>query len=486
MSALLSPAVGRILCAPWQQRRNESGWSWVLLLVLFGVLPVAAGKGAGAAVLVAVGVSLVAVVSLILWWMVLLNLAQQNHPTLARLLPGQVVHLRRVFIGLAVAISLCVAALAGAFIGHAAWIAIGVGALLLFVALSVRWPWAWVALAFGPMLLTPVLRYVHPQIDPRPLVAAVHSPFFLPVLAALELGWAVLLSRQFLMEGGEAHVRLHARLQRWAVSMQAQMRGDLQAKRAQLPLWLQRWLQQPYSEWFARRIALRNAQPGDAMSRAWLAVGPVAHWTGQAATAVTLSVALLLFLAFTWVTRPPGRELELSAAGWGPMVGLFIFALVASLQAHANFHARRRELALLSLVPGLPRGGDFNRRLARAQGVQAMTGWALATTLLPLLFGWLHGDPRVPVAFAFGCLPFVTWGWKDWSRVPAANSWNSMGPTLLCLGCGLLGWASYQWAGLHLAVVMAAGLSVAVGWGGWRWKRLSRAPQAWPVGRLAG
>ena len=127
-----------LLTALRQVLRNTERWL-IALLVLLCIVPNALawwfqpGKVAGLVTLFTLAVLLQA-----LWVAQLSSLMQQNHPTAARLVPGQLRRLRESLVAVFVAVALATAALLGPILGHGLAWALAASVLMLVVGVMVR------------------------------------------------------------------------------------------------------------------------------------------------------------------------------------------------------------------------------------------------------------------------------------------------------------------------------------------------------------
>jgi len=199
--------------------------------------------------------------------------------------------------------------------------------------------------------------------------------------------------------------------------------------------------------------------------------------------------------------------------------GLLLPLLLAMMQAQflvagPALRRTRREQALLRLVPGAPGTAQLNRALGRSWAGQqllllaaaVLLGLALCALLDPQ--GLAHLGALRPLAYAALALPFgPLLLWRDWARVPvqdglyllvllalaaaelalAAAAWWAFG---LLGGAGDAAGAAPAGGGLLVAqrwplALLASGLIVSAALLPWLWRRLMRAPVAWPGGRLA-
>jgi len=167
----------------------------------------------------------------------------------------------------------------------------------------------------------------------------------------------------------------------------------------------------------------------------------------------------------------------------GISIGLGFMAFGAVFTLPGALWASRREQALLVLLPGMPQGAALNRAVAWRQMRQFL--WVLAT-LLPALAVIVWADIALSaLAYLAITLPMSAWLWRDVSRLRASRPFAVFGPLLLCVVAGVLSqFLLSRQPGALLPWLMAV-LTLTAGLLTWRWRRLSRLPQALPAGRLA-
>jgi hypothetical protein len=465
-----------VVRAAWQQRSNQRGLR--LLLAFPALLAVAAAVLWGRVpqqVVWALAFGFGCVLLLGGWWMALMALAGQNHPTAARLVPGHVQQLRAAFLLTWAAVSAIVALVAVWTVGDPLRAVAGAGALQLLVALIVRWPAAGVLV----WLLSSTVRLWLPTSLARGvgLVLREHVLDQPLMLLALAAAMALVGMRVLIQTGGATHQGNYQRRARWVEAMNLRGRGNLGARVTWLPGGASKILTWPYRGWFRFALSRPSASP---MARAWLVLGPGGHWTNQCLAALYL---LVVFGVLALIYLPQLRSAHVPAVGLvGPGIGVLMTALSPVFQAPV-FEQTRREQALLMLAPGMPRGRALNRAIALRQVVQLAVAWTVATVLLMSLAGHFRGDVQFGLAIALGGLPVVPMAWRDWARMkPIAPgtqvAWMlMMGASLgACVGAYLLHVPLWAIALGVAAVTLAAGR--------WRWRRAVQAPAAWPTGRL--
>lgn len=246
-----------------------------------------------------------------------------------------------------------------------------------------------------------------------------------------------------------------------------------------------------------REHLLRHARPTPAsvLARAELVVLRERHWTAtwSAVLLVVAAMPLLLELmgALFHNSRLPMREV------WQPLPGLLLFLLAMSgalavFGLSEGMFRRRREQALLMLLPGMPRGAALNRQLALRAWLQMLMPWVAGMLIIALHDGaqervqreLFHGS-WIPGAMLL-TPSLVVMAWRDWARQRAwtlGRQQLALAP-MFAAGYFIGTWLQEAhwpwWAWLALGLLPALALAA------WRWHRLSRWPAAWPAGRWAG
>lgn len=501
MNEAFTSSVAAILSAPWHQRRNRKAlWSVALIVALCALGPVCLfawsvlgdpllapnlrHSAAGAARMAALALSAA-------WWAVLVNnVLEQNHPTLAQVVPG---HPRRLREALVVAWAALGTALTGIVFGGVADWRLGVAIVapsLAVLAVSVRWPWLWLAGFVAPYAVAYAMQRPSTSEFERVALAAWRAQP--EAIAAAVVMASGLLLVSLIQTGGRRHAANYESRRRRMLRLQAASRGE----RACAPGargGLAGLLARPYHRWMAHLLA-RPAS--SARARTLLGLGPGAHWTGNvaalAATAAAIGVAIVAALLVAQVFPVVGEFLPLGLSGLA--IGVLFGLVGPAIQVQSRLHQTRREQALLTLLPGVPRGAALSRWLSGQMTVQFLLSWGGGVVLM-LALGALARDvlrnPFEP-AYATGrvymvvaTLPLVAFQWRRWARLPAPTSLTVLGPTLLGLALAVLAFAG-QIAGVATPLQCGVAFAVAAfAWCAWRWRRMDGDPPALPVGRLA-
>jgi hypothetical protein len=482
----MDAALSQMLLAPWHQRDREAPWGRRLLagLWLLGLAVALYFLEQFRPLVLALGACLV----LGTGWMVLVgSLLEQNHPHVARFVPGHLQRLRRVALG---AWALGSVASAGLLAGTLPLptsfplLLLGAAATCVFLAWSQRNWTLWLLLSFGPSLyallglntlLAPLFGVLAAQWQQQPLMLLAAG------LAALGAGLMPLFG-----DGNEAHRSSYARLARF----KRQARESLGGKRAGMASlgrpgeWLVTPFERAASAWLARVLARSAPTEASAMSRAEIVLHGQQHWLRQAMAVVLVLTLVTTGFAVTiallghgvrhdWQQGAIGMAIGLSSMGFNPA-----FALPNML-----WHSRR-EQALLKLLPAMPQGTQLNRAVAWRQLRQALVAWLLTTAALGLLA--TVADQPAMLCLALGALPLsVACTLRAPARMRPPMAWTAVLPIF---GFFALGWGMY---GLNMVLdvplPLLAGLSLVstAALGAWRWRAVCAAPVALPAGRLA-
>lgn len=431
-----------------------------------------------------------------LWGLLAANLGTQNLPSAARLVPGHAAALRQVLLGGWALATLLAAALLASLFGEPLAQGVVAGLALAAMALALRQPWAWGL----PVVL--VLPLVSTSVR-EPALAWLATPWQTApwLMAGLALMPTAVLLPRLLGDGGTGHRRHHTGRRRRQQAIQGPDAGHGEPTSVGLALgqerWLQRLVHRPY-HWCLARLLARADSP--AWPRLLLGLGPTVHpatLLNQVLTGTGIALGLVLLTA--WLvpaSRPHGLLHD----------GLLLVLVLVMMQMQfvalgPAMRRTRREQALLRLVPGAPDAQAFNRRLGRSWALQHLALMATATLLGLALCAWLDPAglarlwPLRALAYLALTLPFAPLMlWRDWARVPAQDGWMLLAMAGLLIaelaGAGALWWLFGLSGGVHQPdrwplALLGSGLAFTALLLPWRWRRLLRAPVAWPGGRLA-
>lgn len=452
-----------LLRQPWQARRNRRSW---LSLSLVPVLALGVALAMGTAMRLRAGGVLMMgglVLLVILWHLQVEGLIRQNRHAWARLVPGHAQALQRSLLlqGLSVtALAVLLISLGSSLQLRWLWLCL---IFVVMLAWLVREPLGWIA--FG--LLSPMLGEM-----PRITQQLASLPWGAQLLG---LGTLVLLLAACAGQGGPWHRWVDGRQRRLQRSVDALSRGEpvSAADQGRVSRAAARCFDWPQRLWRRRVIAAGPRLP--VATRLGVALG-----TGGA-------VPLLLWLAFSisavLALMLKAREVpwELFAEGGrlGVSIGAFSLLAAALNGRLASLWVRRREQALMLLLPGCPSGAEV-ALLERRWRAQAVLLWVGLTVLALAVtrFGSAAVSEHVMFA-ALLCLP-MPWvaQWRA-RRLRAAPSPWVFGPWPALAGlAGLVApplGLSVAWS-LVAAVVVAAAGELMV-------RRDPRPPLPWPLGR---
>ena len=502
MNDVSSSTIRRILAAPWHQRRNNKGlWMVVLIVALCCSVPAALlgwslfqkspELAASMRHSAAASGRIAALTLLVAWWATIVaNVLEQNHPTLARLVPHHPAQLRVALLAGGAGLVAFASLLLYREVPDPLACAVAAAIALALLAAAIRWPWLFALGCAAPYLVTGlagspamtdaigfVLRQWHEQ---RFAIATTGAAAAIVLLVAL------------IQDGSDRHAANYAARRNRMLRTQAAIRGE-QPLRQNRRGPLASLLHSPYHAWLRHVLASPDSSP---RVRTMLGLGPGLHWTRDAIALVVTAVAILCGTALLELVARVFPVMEtfvpvlLSSVAIGMMFGL----VSTPMQVQSRLHQTHREQTLLALLPGVPRQATLNRWLAWRLSVQFLLAWAggLASMLLFSELARHLGRPAVDIAYgnaraamALSTLPLVTLQWRRWARLPAPTSLNAGAPALLGLGLATLAFIGQA---THWFTLAEAGITfafAAFAWCALRWWRMGAEPSAFPVGRLA-
>ena len=377
---------------PWQARQSQRGWRspWLGPVVqALGCIGLALAWPARANLFLA----LAALVALA-WhgWLLVDGLMRQNQPALARLLPGHVQALRlQLLAQLGLLLLLAWAVLVLAFGPGRPWLWLLLPGVVMLAWLP-REPGLWLLVVLANPLL--------------PLWAwAARAQQAAPGLQLLGLLAAAALVLASVGQGGAWHRAQAARCERWRRATLAEREG--RPTPAATLGWLGRAVTRlfdwPRRLWRRRVLALGAAAPLPA--RLDLGLGLGGQWAELAWGAVLLFGGILTTLGFNAAAHA-GRDLQglADVARFGVCIGAYSMIASTLYGRLGPLWARRREQALLALLPGVP-AHDLAAQERRWRREYAMA-WAVATSAV-LAVGALGspGSLDYVAACAALCLP---------------------------------------------------------------------------------
>lgn len=490
------PAALAALRMRWQQMPRYTRWAWgalalFLLLAMAGIAWMVGARFVAPAL--AAGV---AAVLMLAWAGQMASLLEQNHPQMARLVPGHLRVLRRVAVALWAAVAVAFGSLAWwAFDGGVGFWGCLIASGLLAAALAwcVRWPVLWFVFSFAPALW--------PLLPARAGLVALgleavgtwraHVLVSTVVVLAL-LAWSV---AALFGRGDAKHARAFERQSAWRAVGRRDGAGAAAlgpATRESPFAWLVWPLAAAGMAWLAHLLRRATPDPRSVMARAELVLHGCQHWLwhllGVGVVLLMLGLVMVALLAaLAPATGPVPMDKVWQNGHVGLAIGLTSMGLNALFLLPRALWTSRRDQALLLLLPGMPRGRALNAAVARLQLRHAAVAWTLTAALvlgLYALTGSALGLCLMIVALPMLLLRLL----QEPARVTAGAGLRHALPILgYLLGGTLLlaalGWREPAPLALVAAAVLSIGLSVALGV--WRWRQLMAAPQALPAGRLA-
>lgn len=442
---------------PWQQRRGSRHWPWVAATPLLLALPALAVAALGRISTGALIEALCLVWLTWLWWMQADGLLRQNRPALARLVPGHAAALRLSLVAQGMLVTAAVVALlALAVDGSLRWVWL-VAPMVVTLAWLAREPWLW--LAFGiasPMLGS--LRAFMQFMSALPLAAQALALASLAVLLGLCVG-----------QGGRLHRSADARERRWNRSAAAVSEGRPTPAGQHGPLLraLQRLFDWPLRLWRHRVLAAGSEAP--VAVRLDLGLDSGGRWSQQLWVAL-LILAATVALVTAIAPRHDLSTLQLIDAGrFGLGIGLYA-AIAGTLHTRlGQLWARRREQALLVLLPGAPLGGEV-AALERRWRREWLLTWGAATSLV-LSIG-AFGSPGTLDFLAACAAVNLSLGWvaqRMQRRLRATPRLSALG--IVPLAAAVLAYAAQQsgvpaWVSLGLGLLVYVAAARPLGRGG--------------------
>jgi hypothetical protein len=435
-----------LLRQPWQSRRPDTGWRrpgvgplvcTLGVLAMVGVWPALSRLWLGSLGLVWLAW---------LWWLLAEGLHGQNQPALARLLPGHVRALRFQLLALgalvtAAAVAVCTLALGP--VRPWLWLVLPVVVIMAWLA---REPWLWLPAFFlGP--LTPLHAWAAKAADAW------------PGLQLLVAGWLLVAS---IGNGGALHRWHAARRARWLRAETAQREGRTTPSTAKsMPLRaLLRLFDWPRLVWRNRVLAQGSAAALGARLNLGLGLG--GHWAELLWVGALLSCIPGFMMFGRWQSASDVELQEMiDFSRFGVCIG--VFSMIASTQHGrlARLWARRREQALLVLLPGVP-SVDFSAVEARWRR-EYLLYWLLATAVVLTLgaAGSPGGLDYTAFCAAF-CLPLA---WLAQHQQRRLRGRPRLAPLALApVLAAVLAWPAQQlgvpaWASLATGVLIYVALS---------------------------
>lgn len=322
------------------------------------------------------------------------------------------------------------------------------------------------------------LAVVFHGLIPRPWLGALDSVPVLGVAFFLLLALGAYTLETMFPNGGDRHFRLKAAQK----LVTEQMSAEEQFRRVRMPR----------LGWSVYRAVLRrDCARRDAMALLMHVLGPAAHWSGR-------GLSLLLPVAGAALLMPLLRELAsrdtlavIAGGSWLFASSVLLVQLFDGERRMQRLSFTRGEQSLLRLAPPIPgAAAAFNRRFARRLLRTALAEWAMTSAAVLIIVALTGAPPAVLAWQAWICclaLPLVASNLRDHAHRAGSGGWRVFLWLLVSLAFSfLVGNAARELLGTPLLPGAAlAALILAVGAVAWRWRRLVRAPHAFPVGRLA-
>lgn len=380
---------------PWQVRRRGRGvWGWpVALLVLAMPLLLSALWLDLAVRTLVVSTGLIALTGL--WWLQAEGLINQNRHPLARLVPTHARTLRLQMLLQGLLVTAAAVALVALVVPRPLFVLWLVLPAVVTIAWVIREPLLWLAFAAGSPFLGG-MRSVAEH--------AAALPWGLQAAAVMLMG--LLLSRS-VGSGGRLHRWADARQQRWRQHAQALQEGRAAPRGAAggIGRALQRAAEWPQRHWRGRVLAAGAQAP--LVARLELGLGTGGSWALMGCIGLVLAVGLVVVVAAVVMTTGTPLAQVVDAGRYGFSIGLYSLIAGPLNSRLVQLWSRRREQALLVLLPGMPAGGDA-ALLERQWRRQALIAWALVTAaLLALSTLGSPGAPQFVAACGAMCLPLL-------------------------------------------------------------------------------
>lgn len=491
LAAVAAGRTARQLMAPWQWGLNQGPtWRHWARLALWCLLLAAAGGAAwrwlppAAARPVAVLLLVLAVV--VVFAIHFASLLRLDHPHAARLVPRHAASLGHSAL---VLWSACCALLglgSTAVLASADGFGPGLlplacalaGALLLYVALALRWWVLWVlpfAALFLPALPSGTWRALGRlagAVDPFPA-----NRWLACAAALLVMAWvlAALPGR-----GGVRHRRAWVAREHLRRVAEAGSLGHKPTLAAYGP-WGER-LGRPWQRLADAWLAHATRQ-GSVMERVDIVIAGSQHWLRQVAVAVPMLAVVAAVLATVVAMGRVDLALVLENGHVGMAVGLLSIGLGPLVSLNAALWFSRREQALLALLPGVPHGARLNRSLGWLRARHFLLLWVLGAVPTAVLAGAAQASHLLALPLvALAGLPVL---WNDIAHAPRPGAWAAAWRFLAPLVLGLASMALLREHPAAWAPWLAGVAALSLCAGAWRWRRLARLPSALPAGRLA-
>ena len=483
MGAYLNP---HVLLAAWRQGERSARWGRLGFIALSVALLTAVVWLVPTRAKLPIATIVLSMLVLGIWGSVITSLLEQNHPILAKIVPGHVEALRHNALA---AWLLVVLLSAGALRLGFPMLPLPAGALLAaLVAAYIAWAlrnWAmWFVVWLGPTFLavTGLGRQLQPLWQAGSERFA-DQPWVYTGLGLMAMGWGI---TQLFGEGDSAHAIAYARQARMRVITRLGMSGA-KPTLAMYGRWGERVsapIERAASAWLAHLIRHANPTQKSVMARAEVVLHGSQHWLRQALNMLMVFAWIAVFFTIAVQATPMKLDRAWTGGALGIAVGLATMGFSPAIALGSALWASRREQALLLLLPGMPQGRALNRAVAWRQTRQLAVAWALTAALMFAL-SWLSGDWWLACLCVVGLPMGLGWLLRAPARLRAPTSWTAILPLLLYMGASLSLYHLVKTYDLPFAPICALGALAAAAVGWWRWHRLMAAPSALPAGRSA-
>ena len=489
-AALPLPGVGGHLAVLGATTRplRRLWWTLLPLAVITGLASMKSASAAGTAFCVTAAIGLQ-----FAWWLCAGARWPDGSACSARLVPGHLRQLREVGVALFLVIAIVSGLLLHGVFGHFPLFTMLAGAVLVSFSMALRWPITWFVFWVFPWIPSALLKDTAVWRETAALLRGWHEQHPVTQAALAMLALSVILWHLF-QDGGPAHLRA------W---QSAKVFNDLMAMKpgcatraARPPLHpVLRLLAKPFTwslpVWTRHLIRTATPTAESVAARAEIATLRNLHWPATVGVSAVIFLGLLgaELAVLHWLPAAraatvlqgalPGTSFGLMCALFGPLLGIT-----------QMLRRTRTEQALLTLVPGMPRGDAMNRVLARRMLTQFLlvlgAGAALLTLMVALVPGeWPPEQPLMGLFFAAVAMPAGLLLWQDWSRKGQPGATQAV---ILMLGWTLVAGLSIganrifsimPWHVVAVTAPLTAVLAL------WRWRAVRRMAPFWPVGRHA-
>ncbi|MDL5030824.1 hypothetical protein QRD43_02805 [Pelomonas sp. APW6] len=447
---------GRLVGAPWRTRISQTSarqiWGSALGVALF-LAGIYNFQGGPLTVVVA-GVGLCGLL-VSAWLLTLSGLQRQNHPHLARLLPGHVRHLRWA-VWLVWGVPVLVTGGVVAMLGGDVWLALLLSGLSLSLMTAfVRWPLSFLLLFVLPPAVVPLWQSLPWAASlTQALVAQWHVrplPLTLSMLAVLSLFQVRLIG-----DGRAAHVRRYEGMQRLIESMKDGAGGFNPRHQGRWGQRINAAMGALSRRCLARLLRHPRPTPAHCLARLEYPLYGAVHWTmivGTLGTVLLVAVGILAALSLLVPDLAGLRKAapQLPVHWWWLGIGQLCMGLVMGqlFNMGTALQRSRKEQALLVLLPGVPQQGRLRAGLLQRHGL-TMLGLAVPGLLL-ITLSELPGPTLLLQGMGLGAVLASPLLLRSWATQRSAGQ----GPLVLVMGAVTLAWQVLPGERLPVPVALA-------------------------------